>query len=113
MAPDGRLRESTRRRYLKVDTATVADVLDVLGLPDQGLAPQFTPFPANAGRLGLHPRPGDFILADADGVIVVPARAAFKVLLEAERLTAKEIRIRRDLGRGASLEDVLKKYGHV
>jgi regulator of RNase E activity RraA len=226
MAPDGRLRESTRRRYLKVDTATVADVLDVLGLPDQGLAPQFTPFPANAGRMGswaytlrgrmaryagsgdprkmkavdgvgrgeltvwsgegrgvcffgelialgmkrrgcagalvdggirdiewikrqrfpvyaryrtpvqsigrwkvtawqvpvelpgatrkrVRVRPGDFILADADGVIVVPARAAFKVLLEAERLTAKEIRIRRDLGRGASLEDVLKKYGHV
>ena len=47
MAPDRRLRESTRRRYLKVDTATVADVLDVLGLPDQGLAPQFAPYPAN------------------------------------------------------------------
>jgi regulator of RNase E activity RraA len=66
-----------------------------------------------AARKRVRVRPGDFILADADGVIVVPARAAFKVLLEAERLTAKEIRIRRDLGRGASLEDVLKKYGHV
>ncbi len=226
MAPDRRLRESTRRRYLKVDTATVADVLDVLGLPDQGLAPEFAPYPAATGKMGgwaytirgrmtryagsgdpqkmkavdglgrgelvvwsgegrgvcffgeliargmkrrgcagalvdggirdiewiarqrfpvyaryrtpvqsigrwkvtawqvpvelpgatrkrVSVRPGDFILADADGVIVVPARAAFKVLVEAERLTAKEIRIRRDLGRGASLEDVLKKYGHV
>jgi 4-hydroxy-4-methyl-2-oxoglutarate aldolase len=226
MAPDGRLRESTRRRYLKVDTATVADVLDVLGLPDQGLAPEFAPYSAAAGKMGgwaytirgkmtryagsgdpqkmkavdgvgrgdltvwsgggrgvcffgelialgmkrrgcagalvdggirdiewikrqrfpvyaryrtpvqsigrwkvtawqvpvelpgatrkrVRVRPGDFILADADGVIVVPARAAFKVLVEAERLTAKEIRIRRDLGRGASLEGVLKKYGHV
>src|SRR5258708_3088568 len=44
--------EAIRRRYLKVDTATVADVLDVLGLPDQGLAPQFAPYPANAGRMG-------------------------------------------------------------
>jgi regulator of RNase E activity RraA len=52
MAPDGRLRESTRRRYLKVDTATVADVLDVLGLPDQGLAPEFAPYPAAAGKMG-------------------------------------------------------------
>lgn len=221
-----KLRDSIRARYLKVDTATVADVLDVLGLPDQGLAPEFAPYPANAGRMGgwaytlrgkmtrypgsgdprkmkavdgvgrgelavwsgegkgvcffgelialgmkrrgcagalvdggirdiewirqqrfpvyaryrtpvqsigrwkvtawqvpvelpgatrkrVRVRPGDFILADADGVIAVPARVAFKVLVEAERLTAKEIRIRRDLGRGASLEDVLKKYGHV
>jgi regulator of RNase E activity RraA len=58
-------------------------------------------------------RPGDFILADADGVIAIPARVAVEVLVEAERLTAKEIRIRGDLDRGASLQDVLKKYGHV
>ena len=56
---------------------------------------------------------GDFVLADTDGVIVVPAGVARKVLAEAERLTAKEIRVRRDLRSGASLEDVLKKYGHV
>ena len=221
-----KLPDSIRARYLKVDTATVADVLDVLGLPDQGLAPEFAPYPANAGRMAgwaytlrgkmtryagsgdprkmkavdgvgrgelavwsgegkgvcffgelialgmkrrgcagalvdggirdiewigrqrfpvyaryrtpvqsigrwkvtasqvpvelpgatrkrVRVRPGDFILADADGVIAIPSRVALKVLVEAERLTAKEIRIRRELGRGASLEDVLKKYGHV
>src|SRR5882757_328280 len=221
-----KLPDSIRTRYLKVDTATVADVLDVLGLPDQGLAPEFAPYPGNAGKMAgwaytilgkmtrysgsgdpqkmkavdgvgrgeltvwsgegrgvcffgelialgmkrrgcagalvdggirdiewigrqrfpvyaryrtpvqsigrwkvtawqvpvelpgatsarVKVRPGDFVLADADGVIVVPERVAFKVLVEAERLTAREIRIRRDLGRGASLEDVLKKYGHV
>jgi len=219
-------RETLRRRYLKMDTATVADVLDVLGLPNQGLAPQFGPYPASAGAMGgwaytirgkmtrytgngdppkmkavdgvgrgdlavwsgggrgvcffgelialgmkrrgcagalvdggirdiewiakqrfpvyaryrtpvqsigrwkvtawqvpvelpgatrkrVTVRPGDFILADADGVIVVPARAAFKVLVEAERLTAKEVHIRRDLGRGSTLEEMLEKYGHV
>jgi 4-hydroxy-4-methyl-2-oxoglutarate aldolase len=218
--------ESIRRRYLKVDTATVADVLDVLGLPSQGLAAEFAPYPPSAGRMGgwaytirgkmaryagsgdptkmkavdgvgkgqvavwsgegrgvcffgelialgmkrrgcagalidggirdiewiarqrfpvyaryrtpvqsigrwkvtawqvpvdmpgassrrVKVTPGDFVLADVDGVIVIPARVAGKVLVEAERLTKREIRIRRELGRGATLVEVLKKYGHV
>jgi len=218
--------ESVRGRYLKVDTATVADVLDVLDLPDQGLAPGFAPHPSTAGKMGgwaytirgrmaryagsgdpkkmkavdgvgrgevtvwsgegrgvcffgelialgmkrrgcsgalvdggirdidwiarqrfpvyaryrtpvqsigrwkvtawqvpvhmpgatrkrVTVHPGDFVLADVDGVIVIPARVAEKVLVEAERLTKKERRIRRELDRGASLEEVLAKYGHV
>ena len=221
-----KLRDSIRARYLRVDTATVADVLDALGLRDQGLAPAFAPCPSNAGRMGgfaytiagkmhryagtgdprkmqavdgvgkdeiavwsgagrgvcffgelialgmkrrgcagalvdggirdieriarqrfpvyaryrtpvqsigrwkvtdwqvpvempgatskrVKVRPGDFVLADIDGVIVIPKRVAAEVLAEAERLTKKEIRIRRELDRGATLADVLKKYGHV
>ena len=50
---------------------------------------------------------------DADGVIVIPERIAAKVLAEAERLTAREVRIRRELERGATLKEMLKKYGHV
>ena len=218
--------ESVRKRYLKVDTATVADVLDTLGLPNQGLAPEFAPYPPSAGKMAgwaytirgkmaryaasgdfrkmkavdgvgkgevtvwsgkgsgvcffgelialgmkrrgcagalvdggirdirwiarqrfpvyaryrtpvqsigrwkvtawqvpvdmpgatsksVKVRPGDFVLADVDGVIAIPARVTEKVLLEAERLTSKEVRIRRELDRGATLEDVLAKYGHV
>jgi len=226
MARDAWARRAIRARYLKVDSATVADVLDTLGLRDQGLAPDFMPFPIAAGRMAgwaytiqgkmkryagsgdpqkmkavdgvgkddltvwsgegrgvcffgelialgmkrrgctgalvdggirdiesigrqrfpvyaryrtpvqsigrwkvtawqvpvflpgatskrVKVRPGDFVLADTDGVIVVPAGLAVKVLGEAERLTAKEIRVRRELDSGASLENVLKKYGHV
>jgi 4-hydroxy-4-methyl-2-oxoglutarate aldolase len=218
--------ESVRKRYLNVDTATVADVLDTLGLPNQGLAPEFAPYPPSAGKMAgwaytirgkmaryaargdlrkmkavdgvgkgevtvwsgkgsgvcffgelialgmkrrgcagalvdggirdirwiarqrfpvyaryrtpvqsigrwkvtawqvpvdmpgatsksVKVRPGDFVLADVDGVIVIPARVTEKVLLEAERLTNKEVRIRGELDRGATLEDVLAKYGHV
>ncbi len=226
MNAPSRQRERLRKRYLKVDTATVADVLDELGLRHQGLAAEFAPcspagatmggwaytiagrMQAYAGRgdprkmqavdgigpgelavwagrgrgicffgeliaLGMQRRgcagalvdggirdirwlarqrfpvfaryrtpvqsigrwkvtawqvpvdmpgatarrvrvcPGDFVLADIDGAIVVPARAAEAVLVEAERLTAREKRIRRELDRGATLERVLEKYGHV
>jgi 4-hydroxy-4-methyl-2-oxoglutarate aldolase len=218
--------EAIRKRYLRVDTATVADVLDALGYLHQGLAADFTPYPADAGKLagwayticgemrpyagggdpdkmkavdglkrgnisvwsgagdgvcffgelialGMKTRgctgalvdggtrdiewiakqgfpvyaryrtpvqsivrwkvtawqvpaylpgatkqhvivnPGDFVLGDADGVIVVPADAVEKVLNEAERLTATEVKIRAELGAGATLEQVLAKYGHV
>jgi regulator of RNase E activity RraA len=57
--------------------------------------------------------PGDFVLGDADGVIAVPAEAVEKVLNEAERLTATEVKIRAELAAGATLEQVLAKYGHV
>ncbi|MGE7469416.1 RraA family protein [Bosea sp. NPDC003192] len=223
---DATWREDIRRRFLAVDTSNVADVLDTLGLPDQGLAPQFAPYPATTGRLagfaytirgqmtpfplggdaekmkaceGVSPgevtvwsgdgegicyfgeliaigmkekgcvgalvdggirdirwigeqafpvyaryrtpvqsigrwkvnasqvpvlmrgatnryveiKPGDFILADEDGAIVIPAERLEEVLVEAERLTAVEVKIRQELSRGLSLADALAKYGHV
>ncbi|MGQ0752032.1 MAG: RraA family protein [Betaproteobacteria bacterium] len=218
--------EAIRRRYLKVDASTAADVLDMLGYQHQGIAPQFAPYPADAGKLagwaytvcgemrpyagsgdpdkmkavdGIKPgcvsvwsgsgegicffgelialgmkhrgctgalvdggirdiewiakqkfpvyaryrtpvqsigrwkvtawqvpaylpgatkqhvivNPGDFVLGDVDGVIVIPCDAVEKVLNEAERLTATEVRIRAELDAGATLEQVLAKYGHV
>jgi 4-hydroxy-4-methyl-2-oxoglutarate aldolase len=44
-------RESVRQRFLLMDTSNVADVLEGMGLMDQGLSPEFRPFPASAGRL--------------------------------------------------------------
>ena len=44
-------REAIRVRFLKVDTSNVADVLDDMGLPHQGLAADFKPFPKSAGKL--------------------------------------------------------------
>jgi 4-hydroxy-4-methyl-2-oxoglutarate aldolase len=219
-------RESIRQRFLQVDTSNVADVLDTLGYPDQGLAPEFSPYPTAAGKLagwaytvrgqmtpyplggdpqkmeacqgvkqgdvtvwsgdgegicyfgeliaiGMKERgcagalvdggvrdidwigaqnfpvfaryrtpiqsigrwkvnawqvpvllrgatsnfvkvePGDFVLADADGAMVIPAQVVDQVLTEAERLTSIEQRIREDLSKGLSLADALAKYGHV
>jgi regulator of RNase E activity RraA len=219
--------EAVRLRYLEVDASNVADVLDTLGLPDQGLAPSFAPYPATAGKLagwaytirgelrpysmtggdpdkmkacagltqgqvsvwsgegagvcffgeliaiGMKERgcvgalvdggirdvawigkqefpvyaryrtpvqsigrwkvtgsgepvpmpgatvekvtvhPGDFILADEDGAICIPGGIAVAVLEEAERLGAREVEIRRELGTGLSLSDALAKFGAV
>jgi 4-hydroxy-4-methyl-2-oxoglutarate aldolase len=216
-----------RKRFLEVDSSNVADVLDVLGYPDQGLHAEFAPFPADAGKLagwaftirgqmapyprgsgdpekmaacaeltpdsvsvwggggdgvsffgeliaiGMKERgcvgalvdggvrdlgwlggldfpvyaryrtpvqsigrwkvtawdvpvslpgatvrrvdvnPGDFILADVDGAIVIPAALAEDVLEKAETIGAKEREIRRDLAMGLPLADALAKYGHV
>lgn len=58
-------------------------------------------------------RPGDFILADEDGAIVIPVEIVEKVLEEAERLTRTEVEIRVELSKGLSLAEALEKYGHV
>ena len=57
--------------------------------------------------------PGDFVLADEDGAIVVPQKLVPEVLAEAERLTGVEVEIRRELGAGLSLDQALEKFGHV
>ena len=58
-------------------------------------------------------RPGDFILCDDDGAIVIPMEHVESVLLESERLTQIEKNIRIEIANGLSLGDALKKYGHV
>jgi len=219
--------EEIRRRYEAVDSSNVADVLDELGLHDQGLASQFAPFPADAGRLagwaypirgqmtpypmgagdpakmeacgrltpgtvsvwsgdgagicffgelisiGMKERgcvgalvdggvrdvdwigrlgfpvyaryrtpvqsigrwkvvgsgepvpmpgatvpvvtvsPGDFVLADADGALVIPAAVTAQVLERAEVLQAREAQIRDELAHGLPLAQALAKFGHV
>jgi regulator of RNase E activity RraA len=57
--------------------------------------------------------PGDFVLADEDGALVIPAAVVQEVLEKAEEIGAKEREIRSDLASGLSLADALAKYGHV
>ncbi|MDT2023237.1 RraA family protein [Methylocella sp. CPCC 101449] len=57
--------------------------------------------------------PGDFILADEDGAIVIPAALIEPVLIRTEELTRREQDIRAEILAGLSLGEALKKYGHV
>jgi 4-hydroxy-4-methyl-2-oxoglutarate aldolase len=58
-------------------------------------------------------RPGDFVLGDEDGVIVIPSDIVVGVLERSEQLTAVEQRIRAEVAGGLSLQDALQKFGHV
>jgi len=219
--------QQLRERFAELDTSIVADVLDELGRPDQGLSAAFAPFPASAGKLagpafpisgqmspsaisggdalkmeacaavpsgtvsvwsgagegvcffgelialGMQERgsvgalvdggvrdvawlgrhgfpvyaryrtpvqsigrwrvtgygspvampgatvryvtvaPGDYVLADEDGAIVVPADLLAEVLEKGEAMLAQERRIRAELARGLSLTEALERFGHV
>jgi regulator of RNase E activity RraA len=55
-------------------------------------------------------RTGDMIVADADGVVIVPIEIAGEVLVKAEALVADETRIRDALLAGASPDDLFPDH---
>lgn len=55
-------------------------------------------------------RPGDFVIADRDGVVIVPQEIIESVLLAAERLEEIEQQIRAALWTGEDREAVYKRY---
>jgi len=54
--------------------------------------------------------PGDLLVGDADGVIVVPKEREAEVLQTAQEIAAAEDRIRADILAGARLDDARKKH---
>jgi regulator of RNase E activity RraA len=54
---------------------------------------------------------GDMIVADVDGVVVVPRRAAHEVLVRGERLLSTETRVRSALKRGMAPLAAYQKFG--
>jgi regulator of RNase E activity RraA len=57
--------------------------------------------------------PGDLVLADADGTIIVPSGVADEVLVRAEELGEREIEIRAAIRSGLPLADALAMFRHV
>jgi regulator of RNase E activity RraA len=58
-------------------------------------------------------RPGDFVLGDEDGCLVVPGDHVEEVLEAAEGLTRTEVAVREALRAGSSLAECLERFGHV
>ncbi|WP_238421975.1 RraA family protein [Gordonia sp. 'Campus'] len=57
--------------------------------------------------------PGDFILGDDDGVIVIPAALVDVVLEAAETMTDKEIDVRAAIRNGMTLADAMTEFGRI
>lgn len=65
--------------------------------------------PVECGGVVVHP--GDVILADRDGVVVVPAHLALEVLERAEQKVAVEADMREELKQGLSVSDAFRRFG--
>lgn len=57
--------------------------------------------------------PGDVIVADEVGVCVVPQGEAEAVVAAAEQRAAREDEIRTRIASGASVSDLVARYGHL
>jgi 4-hydroxy-4-methyl-2-oxoglutarate aldolase len=58
-------------------------------------------------------RPGDFVLGDEDGAIVIPSEIVLPVLERAEAMTVTEAKVREAIAGGMTLSDALLTFGHV
>lgn len=68
-----------------------------------------TQVPVTIGTVTVSP--GDWVVGDDDGVVVVPAAVAEDALAEAERKTATESAIRRAVREGATPLEAYERYG--
>ncbi|MEX2540723.1 MAG: RraA family protein [Trueperaceae bacterium] len=63
------------------------------------------------GLLTIHP--GDWIVADQDGVVALPRDRAAEVLDRAEAIMSDEAEARRLAAEGLSTQQMLERFGHV
>jgi regulator of RNase E activity RraA len=63
--------------------------------------------------LGVKVNPGDLVVADIDGVIVVPKDVAEEAVKKALEVASSETKTRDELKKGAGLYEVFKKYGTI
>ena len=58
-------------------------------------------------------KPGDWIVGDTDGVMVIPKEIAAEALVNAEDIEAREEGMRNDMKKGMSFQDAFEKWGRA
>jgi 4-hydroxy-4-methyl-2-oxoglutarate aldolase len=71
---------------------------------------EITDFGAPLRIGGVDIAPGDYVLGDIDGVLVLPAALAEKVVTTAEEVCRKETIVRGELQKGGSIRELFDKY---
>jgi regulator of RNase E activity RraA len=100
----------------------VRDVQKICSLPFPVFATGIKPVDSNGRGIvvdynipveccGVHVAPGDLVVADFDGVVVVPAGHVSEVIARATDKVTRENNSRAELMAGAYLADVYRKYG--
>ena len=64
--------------------------------------------PVSLGEVRVEP--GDMLVGDGDGVVVIPRNREAEVLAASREITEAEERIREEIGRGSRLDEARKKH---
>ena len=67
--------------------------------------------PVTIGGTTIHP--GDVVIAEFDGILVIPAAEAERVLLRAEEIVGSEALVREEMRSGGSPLSSLERHGHI
>lgn len=60
---------------------------------------------------GVHVRTGDYVMADRDGVVIIPGERALQVVEEVEAVLQTENKVRTAILRGVDPQDAYLQYG--
>lgn len=97
---DGRARDASELRAMDIPIFSRG----VSARPPSGLELAAVDVPVECG--GAQVRPGDLLIGDVDGVVIVPYQAAEAVITEVEDLAILEKRQEEAIAAKASLEDI-------
>jgi 3-hexulose-6-phosphate synthase/6-phospho-3-hexuloisomerase len=103
---DGAVRDVDDIRIMKFPLFAKAVV------PNAGEPKGFGEINAEIRCCGQYVRPGDWIIGDESGVVVIPAERAYEIARRALEVRKNEERIREEIRRGSTLSEVaeLKKW---
>jgi 3-hexulose-6-phosphate synthase/6-phospho-3-hexuloisomerase len=97
---DGAVRDVDEIRIMKFPLFAKAVV------PNAGEPKGFGEINAEIQCCGQHVRPGDWIIGDESGVVVIPAERAYEIARRALEVKKNEERIREEIRRGSTLSEV-------